>query len=250
MSNNHLAGPKELSESLTSQSHTHHEMESDGSSIQEKKFILHRRFDRMARLVGDNVMEHLYSSHVMVIGLGGVGSWAAEALARSGVGAITVVDFDEICITNANRQIHALQGLVGQKKAKVMAERLSKINPQARIRGEVEFFSEKTASMLLELKPDYIVDAIDNLTAKCFLLNEANDRKIPIITSAGAAGRLDPSAIKIVDLGQTHTDPMAHQIRKILRSRYENFKAKDLFDIPCVFSTEIPTDPINLKYDK
>src|ERR1700733_6895511 len=93
----------------------------------ETRYVLHRRFDRMGRLVGDQNMEKLFGAHVMVSGLGGVGSWAAESLARSGIGRLTLVDFDEICITNANRQLHALQGLVGQKKAKVMAERLRKI---------------------------------------------------------------------------------------------------------------------------
>ena len=96
----------------------------------ESKYVLHRRFDRMGRLVGDSAMEKLFRSHVMVIGLGGVGSWAAEALARSGVGQITLVDFDEICITNTNRQLHAVQGMVGKKKSEAMAERLRKINPQ------------------------------------------------------------------------------------------------------------------------
>src|SRR5437868_2600676 len=97
--------------------------------ILEDNYTLHRRFDRMGRLVGDDMMKKLFRTHVMVIGLGGVGSWAAEAIARSGVGRVTVMDFDEICITNANRQLHAVQGVVGHKKAKVMAERLQKINP-------------------------------------------------------------------------------------------------------------------------
>src|SRR6476661_1451236 len=101
----------------------------------ETKYVLHRRFDRMGRLVGDANMEKLFNTHVMVIGLGGVGSWAAESLARSGVGKLTLVDFDEVCITNANRQLHALQGMVGQKKALVMAERMKKINPQAQVEG-------------------------------------------------------------------------------------------------------------------
>ena len=117
--------------------------------IKEDNYILHRRFDRMGRLVGDDVMKKLFNSHVMILGLGGVGSWAAESLARSGVGQLTVVDFDEICITNANRQLHALQGLVGKKKAEVMAERLRKINPQAQVHALPIFYNKETSEQIL-----------------------------------------------------------------------------------------------------
>ncbi|HPI40375.1 MAG TPA: ThiF family adenylyltransferase, partial [Pseudobdellovibrionaceae bacterium] len=130
-------------------------------------YLLHRRFDRMGRLVGDHKMAALFKSHVMVIGLGGVGSWAAESLARSGVGRLTLVDFDEICITNTNRQLHALQGLVGQKKAVVMAERLKKINPMSEVIPLTSFYNAENSESILSQKPDFILDAIDNLTAKC-----------------------------------------------------------------------------------
>jgi len=214
----------------------------------ETKYVMHRRFDRMGRLVGDAAMEKLFNTHVMVLGLGGVGSWAAESLARSGVGKMTIVDFDEICITNANRQLHALQGLVGKKKATVMAERLRKINPQAQIHEHVLFYNEENSETILSAKPDYIIDAIDNLTAKCHLLATCRRLQIPVITSAGAAARLDPLAVELKDLADTHTDPLAHQVRKILRSRHE-FPAKGEFGIPCVFSTEIPMMPEELHYD-
>jgi tRNA A37 threonylcarbamoyladenosine dehydratase len=215
----------------------------------ETKYVMHRRFDRMGRLVGDAAMEKLFNTHVMVLGLGGVGSWAAESLARSGVGKMTIVDFDEICITNANRQLHALQGLVGKKKATVMAERLRKINPQAQINEHVLFYNEENSETILSAKPDYIIDAIDNLTAKCHLLATCRKLQIPVITSAGAAARLDPLAVELKDLAETHTDPLAHQVRKILRSRHE-FPAKGEFGIPCVFSTEIPMMPEELHYDQ
>ncbi|NDF14653.1 tRNA threonylcarbamoyladenosine dehydratase, partial [bacterium] len=139
-----------------------------------ESYRLHRRFDRMGRLVGDPAMETLFRSHVMVIGIGGVGSFAAESIARSGVGRITLVDFDEICITNFNRQIHALNGLVGEKKVEVMAERLRKVNPQARVlsigkfynaRFADEIFSE--AEQVLGTRPDFVIDAIDSVTPKC-----------------------------------------------------------------------------------
>lgn len=213
----------------------------------ENKYTMHRRFDRMGRLVGDTAMEKLFRTHVMIIGLGGVGSWAAESIARSGVGKITVIDFDEVCITNANRQIHALQGLVGKKKANVMSERLKKINPQANIQEKAIFYNEENAEQIFAEKPDYIIDCIDNLSAKCHLIAECRKRGIPVITSAGASARLDPLAIEICDLANTHTDPLAHQVRKILRQRY-GFPVKD-FGIPCVFSTEVPMMPVELNYD-
>jgi tRNA A37 threonylcarbamoyladenosine dehydratase len=216
--------------------------------IAEDNYTLHRRFDRMGRLIGDQKMKKLFNTHVMVLGLGGVGSWAAEAIARSGVGKITLVDFDEICITNSNRQLHAITGMVGEKKAYVMAARLKKINPQCQVIGLAEFYSQENSSELLVLRPDFIIDAIDNLTAKSFLLSEVRRLKIPTITSTGASARLDPLQIKLVDLAETHTDPMAHQLRKILRQKY-SFPEKGEFGIPCVFSSEIPTDPYELTYD-
>lgn len=214
----------------------------------ENKYVLHRRFDRMGRLVGDESMKKLLNTHVMVIGLGGVGSWAAESLTRSGFGKISVVDFDDVCITNANRQLHAVSGLVGKKKAQVMAERLRKINPQAQVQEHVTFYNKDTSEEILASKPDYIVDAIDNLTAKAHLLATCHERGIPVITSAGASARLDPLAIKLTDLAETHTDPLAHQMRKILRQKY-NFPREGKFGIPCVFSDETPMMPEELHYD-
>lgn len=216
--------------------------------LEETKYVLHRRFDRMGRLVGDEKMEKLFNTHAMVIGIGGVGSWAAESLARSGVGQITVVDFDEICITNANRQIHALQGLVGKKKAEVMADRLRKINPQAKVEAMSMFYNEENSAEIFSRKPDYIVDAIDNLTAKCHLLATCRKNGQKIITSGGSAAKLDPLKIKLVDLAETDVDPLSHQVRKILRSRHD-FPEGKFFGIPCVYSDEPPMAPIELHYD-
>lgn len=210
---------------------------------------LHRRFDRMGRLVGDLTMDKLSNTHVMVIGLGGVGSWAAEALARSGVGSLTVVDFDEVCITNTNRQLHALQGAAGQKKAILMAERLRKINPLAQVEAIVDFYNENSSEKILSHRPDYIVDAIDNLTAKAHLISSVRTLGLTMITSAGAAARLNPMSVKLTDLGQTHTDPMAAQLRKILRTKYD-FPSEREWGIPCVFSDETPMEPQALLYDK
>jgi tRNA A37 threonylcarbamoyladenosine dehydratase len=223
--------------------------------IAESKYVLHRRFDRMGRLVGDDRMEKLFKTHVMVIGIGGVGSWAAESLIRSGIGKITLVDFDEVCITNANRQLHAMQGAVGKKKALVMAERLQKINPQAEVLHLPLFYNAENSDQVLSHNPDYIVDAIDNLTAKTHLLHTARERKLKLITSGGASGRMDPSRIRTVDLSDTNNDPLAAQVRKILRQEYGFIGGRDgvgrgkKFGIPCVFSDEIPTQPIELNYD-
>ena len=214
----------------------------------ETEYVMHRRFDRMGRLVGDNTMKGLFQTHVMIIGIGGVGSWAAESLARSGVGQITVVDFDEVCITNANRQLHAIQGMVGKKKAEVMAERLRKINPQAKVNVVAEFYNAESSESILGLKPDFIVDAIDNLTAKTHLLSTCRERGIKIITSAGSGAKMDPTRIQIVDLAKTHTDPMAHQVRKILRQKYAFPEGE--FGIACVFSDEEPMPSVELTYDK
>jgi tRNA threonylcarbamoyladenosine dehydratase len=203
----------------------------------------------MGRLIGNTKMKSLMESHIMIVGVGGVGSWAAESLARSGVGRLTLVDFDEICITNANRQLHALQGLIGQKKAQVMGDRLKKINPQAQIVVKPIFYNEENHANVFSERPDFVIDCIDNLTAKAQLLAFCRREKIPVVTSSGAAARLDPLKVKMTDLAQTHTDPMAAQLRKILRTKHE-FPREGDFGIACVFSDETPMEPLDLDYDK
>lgn len=215
-----------------------------------EKYILHRRFDRMARLVGDESMQTLFNLHVMVIGVGGVGSWTAESLVRSGVGEITLVDFDEICITNTNRQLPALQGMVGKKKVQVMAERLQKINPQAQINIVPKFYSSDTSQEILSQKPDWVVDAIDNISAKCLLISECKKQNIPIVSSMGAGSRIDPLKIKIADLSASYQDPFAQQVRKSLRNDYGFPQGgKEEFGVPCVFSEEEQLIPETLSYD-
>lgn len=215
----------------------------------DSDYVLHRRFDRIGRLLGDQKMARLFGSHVMVIGIGGVGSWAAESLARSGVGRLTVVDFDDICITNTNRQLHALTGLVGQKKAPVMAERLRKVNPAAKVEAIERFYNFDSSEEILALKPDYILDAIDNVTAKCHLLATARTRGLRILSSGGSGGRMDPLQVRVCDMAETHTDPLLQQVRKILRAKY-GFPAEGPFGIPAIFSEEAPIEPVELKYDK
>ncbi len=216
--------------------------------MNEDTYKTHRRFDRIGRLMGDEAMKRLFDSRVIVIGLGGVGSFAAEALARSGVGHLTLVDFDLVCVTNANRQIQAMRGNVGKPKATVLAERLRLINPAATIKAVPLFYDERLADKLLPEDTDYVVDAIDNVTAKCHLLATCRERGLPIVCSTGASGRWDPTRIEVADLSDSRVDPLAQSVRKILRQKYD-FPRKGPFGIPAIFSTEPLTDPVDLHYD-
>jgi tRNA A37 threonylcarbamoyladenosine dehydratase len=218
------------------------------TSEELENYRLHRRFDRMGRLVGDARMKKLLDSHVMVVGLGGVGSWAAEMVLRSGVGEVTLVDFDEICITNFNRQIHALQGSVGRQKSEVLAERFTKINPKARIHAIARFYNSESSAELFARRPDHVIDAIDNITAKCHLIAHCRKKGIPLVSSAGSGGRLDPLRVKVRDLAQTEIDPLARSVRRILREKHA-FPEKGLFGVPTVYSDEPAAMPEELHYD-
>ena len=213
-------------------------------------YKLHRRFDRMGRLVGDSGMERLFASHVMVVGLGGVGSWAAESLARSGVGTLTIVDFDLICVTNANRQLHALRGTTGKHKSAVMAERLRLINPRCEVRPEAVFYNSDSSAALMAHKPDLVIDAIDNLAAKTHLIATCRAAKIPLIVSGGASGRMDPTQIRVADLNAVVHDPFLAATRKLLRKAHDFPHAdKEPWNILAVHSHEPPQDPVDLTYD-
>ena len=211
-------------------------------------YRLHRRFDRIGRLVGDTGMARLLGAHVVVIGLGGVGSHAAEALCRSGIGRLTLIDFDLVCVTNTNRQVQALRGNVGKPKASVLAERLRSINPRAQVKAVPLFYEARLADRMLSGEIDFVVDAIDNVTAKTHLLAECRRRGLPIVCSTGASGRLDPTAIQVADLSETRIDPLAGVVRKILRQKHD-FPRKGAFGIPAVFSTEPLSAPAELTYD-
>ena len=193
-------------------------------------------------------MDRLLTAHVMVFGIGGVGSFAAESLVRSGVGKVSIVDFDLVCATNTNRQLHALQGTAGEAKVEVMAERLRRINPQAEIVALKEFYNAESSERLLGMAPDFIVDAIDNMTAKCHLIATCQRLGIPLVVSCGSAARLDPTRVQVVDLNRTQMDPMARAVRKILREKYD-FPSRRLTGIPAVCSEEEPIAPQGLRYD-
>jgi tRNA threonylcarbamoyladenosine dehydratase len=217
---------------------------------------VHRRFDRLARLFGERAVGRLARARVAIIGVGGVGSFAAEALCRSAVGYLTLIDFDDVCITNTNRQLQAVDGAVGKSKAGLLAERLRTINPAACIEAEQAFYSAEEAERLLrppwpgrETAYDFVVDCIDNLTAKAHLIATCRERHLPIVSAMGAGGKTDPTRIRITDLGQTHVCPMAHQLRRILRRHHEFPAGRKLMGVAAVYSDEQPHWPSALAYD-
>lgn len=218
----------------------------------DEDYKLHRRFDRIGRLVGDQGMARLFGARVAVIGLGGVGSFAAEALVRSGVGTVDLVDFDLVCITNTNRQLQAMKGTIGKAKAEILAERMEMINPKAVINAVQFFYNDRTSERLLSPQGqplDFVVDAIDNVTAKCHLLATCKKLGLPVVSATGASGRFDPTCIKVIDLAKTTVDPLARDVRKILRTQYGFPTGKKKFGIPAVYSTEDPATPLELTYD-
>ena len=210
--------------------------------------MTHRRFDRTARLIGDDGLARLASSTVTVLGLGGVGSFAAEALVRSGVGRVIVVDYDRICVTNVNRQLHATKPTLGKQKAEVMADRLRAINPDAVIEARGEFYSAETSARLLVPEPDVIIDAIDNIGAKIHLIATCVREKLRLVSSMGAAARLDPTAVRVADLSETRVDPFARELRRLLRRKYDLDCTKHV-GVHAVFSEEKPIAPVALAYD-
>ncbi|MDF1814583.1 MAG: tRNA threonylcarbamoyladenosine dehydratase [Verrucomicrobiales bacterium] len=198
------------------------------------------RFSGIGRLYGQAGMEKLAGAHVAVVGIGGVGSWTVEALARSGIGELTLIDLDSLCITNTNRQIHAVEGQVGREKAAAMADRAKLINPEISVHEEIEFFTENTAEELLAPGFDCVVDAIDSVKHKCFLIATCRDREIPLVVCGGAGGKTDPAGVSRDDLAFATNDRLLKMVRKRLRAQYDfpPEPTKAPFHIPAVFSTE------------
>lgn len=198
-----------------------------------------QRFGGTERVYGYEETTRLRQAHFCVVGIGGVGTWAAEALARSAVGKITLIDLDDICTTNTNRQIHALKDTVGQAKVDVMAQRIMNINPDCEVLCVEDFITTDNVSELITAKIDYVIDAIDSIPAKAALLAHCKRQKISVITTGGAGGQIDPSQIAITDLSKTIQDPLAAKLRNQLR-RFHNFSKnpKRRFAIDCVYSTE------------
>ncbi|WP_028117202.1 tRNA cyclic N6-threonylcarbamoyladenosine(37) synthase TcdA [Ferrimonas senticii] len=198
-----------------------------------------QRFGGIGRLYGADALTCFAHAHVCVVGIGGVGTWVAEALARSGIGQITLIDLDDICTTNTNRQIHALKGTVGHSKVAVMAERIRAINPDAIVNEVEEFVDLDNMAELLTNEFDYVVDCIDSVKAKTALIAHCQRRKIKLVTVGGAGGQLDPTRVQVSDLSKTIQDPLAAKVRSSLRKDYgftSNPKRK--FGVECVFSDE------------
>lgn len=202
------------------------------------------RFSALARLYGIDGLAALRRARIAVVGLGGVGSWTVEALARSGVGSLRLVDLDEICVSNTNRQLHALASQVGRPKASALAERCREINPEVEIDERIQFFTSRTAEELLGGELDLVVDAIDDVPNKCLLIARCVGQATPVVTCGGAGGRRDPAQIGRADLAQTHGDPLLSQVRKRLRQEY-GFAAEKRarWGVPCVYSAERPVFP-------
>jgi tRNA A37 threonylcarbamoyladenosine dehydratase len=198
------------------------------------------RFSGIQRLYGQDGLARLRLAHVCVVGIGGVGCWAVEALARSGMGELTLVDLDEVCVSNVNRQLHAVDGEFGREKVNVMADRIERINPECRLHPVPEFFTESSAAGILGRRFDYVLDAIDHVQNKCLLLLRCRALGIPFITTGGAGGRRNPLAIQVNDLSLAGQDRLLKAVNRSLR-REHGFPRGDLpFGIDAVFSTERP----------
>lgn len=197
------------------------------------------RFGGIGRLFGSDSLERLHRAHVCVVGIGGVGSWAVEALARSGVGSLTLVDLDDICTTNVNRQIHALNGTVGAPKVEAMAERIRAINPTAQVNPVHAFFNEATAAVILTPQFDFVLDAIDNPPKKALLIARCRERELPVLVMGGAGGRRDPLALRTGDLAHSSHDRLLTAVRSALRKDH-GFPVgeKKRFGIDCLYSPE------------
>lgn len=209
------------------------------------------RFGGMGRLLGQSGLEKVRKSRVAVIGVGGVGSWTVEALVRSGVGAVTMVDLDDVCITNVNRQLPALDGGIGRPKVEVLAERMRLIHPGCRIEAVAEFLTPTNARRLLSGSSeggdgddgtgrfDFVIDAVDRISTKVLIITECRELGIPVLTVGGAGGRRDATAVRTADLGFSQGDSLLRGVRRELRRRH-GFSSEDRqpFGIPCIYSAE------------
>jgi len=189
---------------------------------------------RTTLLIGEEKVRSLSSKHVLVVGMGGVGSFAAEFICRSGIGKMTIIDGDVVDPSNRNRQLPALSSNHGKHKADIMAERLRDINPELQLTVIKEFINPEMVERIFEIQPDYVIDAMDRITPKLTFLKIAFAKKIPIVSSMGAGAKLDPTQIKVVDISKTIVCPFAQQVRKMLK------KDKIYKGIKAVFSPEEP----------
>ena len=200
---------------------------------------LRERFAGIDRLYGRGAVERLDGRRVAVVGLGGVGAWAAEALARSGVGHLTLIDADDLCVSNTNRQLPALAGNYGRNKTEAMAERLRAIHPQIDIDPVAHFLTQSNIDAMLDRNFDLVLDACDSFRTKVVSIAWCRRRKIPMVTVGSAGGRTDPTMVRVRDLSKTEHDAMLSLIRKKLRGEYHFPRSKDrYFGVSAVFSLQ------------
>ncbi|MDM1769990.1 MULTISPECIES: tRNA threonylcarbamoyladenosine dehydratase [Acinetobacter] len=199
-----------------------------------------RRFTGVAKIYGEDSFQYYANSHVMVIGIGGVGSWAVEALARTGIGELTLVDMDVVAASNINRQLPAMSSTLGHEKIEIMAERCRAINPRIKINLIDDYLTPDNVKDLLAHTPDVVLDCIDDVKAKLALMLYCRFNKVPLIVSGGAGGKLDPLKIRVADLSKTEQDPMLAKLRAQLRSKGICKKPKEKFGITCVYSIDNP----------
>ena len=199
-------------------------------------------FSRSELLIGTEGLNKLKNSKVAIFGVGGVGSFTAEALARTGVGKFVLVDDDDVCLTNINRQIHATRSTVGKPKVEVMKARILDINPNAEVEAYRELYNSESAERLLSTEYDYVVDAIDMVTAKLDLIERCKKMDIPIICSMGAGNKLDPTRFEITDITKTSICPLAKVMRKELKKR-------GVTGVKVVYSKEEPMTPLVIEAD-
>lgn len=201
--------------------------------------ILEQRFAGIDRLYGRGSAKRLSGKSVCVVGLGGVGSWAVEALARSGVGALTLIDADEVCLSNTNRQLHALDGQFGRGKGEVLAERCAAINPRIRLEVIPRFLTPGNLSELLDRGHDLVLDACDSFRSKVELIAWCRRRKQPLVVVGSAGGRTDATQVRVRDLSRTEHDALLALVRRKLRSEFGFPKNRErYFSVPAVYSLE------------
>jgi len=198
-----------------------------------------RRFGGVERLYGKQALQKFRRSHIIVIGIGGVGSWVVEALARNAIGKLTLIDMDVVAESNINRQLPALSSTLGQNKTDVMAERTHEINEDCEVCIIEDFLTQENIAELIDTDADYVIDCIDNSRVKAALIAWCKRQKVKMITLGGAGGQIDPSLIKIADLSRTAHDPLLSKTRKLLRQKHGfSTNPKRRFSISCVYSSE------------
>jgi tRNA A37 threonylcarbamoyladenosine dehydratase len=205
------------------------------------------RFGGIARLFGREGLARLAAARVCVIGVGGVGSWTVEALARSGVGALTIVDADDVCTTNTNRQLPALTANIGRPKVDVLAERVALIAPNCEVTAIADFYTKQSAKTLLETNFAFVIDAVDRMSTKAHIIDSCRQRGLSVLTCGAAGGRRDGTQVRVVDLGLAGQDELLRQVRRKLRRDLgwpegKHTRAEPM-GVPCVFSPERPTYP-------